>query len=163
MCCYTAPHCPREFFHGLLFPPSAEGVVKDFYNEEIDSYDFTSGKKKTQYFTQIKHFTNIVWRDTSKIGCYQTKVNSRGCVYTIIHYKARGSFPDQPQVFKENIGDLSMWLFNIIKYIMVNSQILIKYPIVYDLVGLYLSFSRFRTIKIEFHWTQSDSQSNKEY
>ena len=106
MCCTTAPHCPREFFHGLLFPPSAEGVIRDFYNEEIDSYDFASGKKKTQYFTQIKHFTNIVWKKTTKIGCSQTKVTSKNCVYTVIHYEEKGS-EGTPDDFKENVGNLS--------------------------------------------------------
>ena len=109
MCCTTQPHCPKEFFHGLLFPPSAEGVVKDFYDEEIDSYDFASGKKKTQYFTQIKHFTNIVWKKTTKIGCFQTPVNSRGCVYTVIHYQEKGSQPNEPDVFKANVGALSTY------------------------------------------------------
>ncbi|XP_066935068.1 uncharacterized protein [Clytia hemisphaerica] len=105
MCCRTAPHCPREFFHGLLFPPSAEGVVRDFYNEEMKSYDFASGKKKAQFYTQIKHFTNIVWKKTSKIGCFQTKMDSNNCVYTVIHYKEKGS-EGTPEIFKENVGVL---------------------------------------------------------
>lgn len=105
MCCTTAPHCPRVFFHGLLFPPSAEGVVNDFYQEEINSYDFASGKKKTQFYTQIKHFTNIVWKATTKIGCAQTAITSKNCVYTIIHYEVKGS-EGSPDVFKQNVGDL---------------------------------------------------------
>ena len=109
MCCRTAPHCPMEFFHGLLFPPSAEGVVRDFYNEEIGSYDFVSGKKKAQFYTQIKHFASIVWRKTTKIGCFQTEVDGNNCVYTVIHYKEKGS-EGTPEVFKENIGDLRMYI-----------------------------------------------------
>jgi len=108
MCCTTAPHCPREFFHGLLFPPSAEGVVNDFYKEEIGSYDFSSGQKKTQYYTQIKHFTNIVWKETTRIGCSQTKVTGKNCVYTIVHYKVKGSPDDgSPDLYKTNVRDLS--------------------------------------------------------
>lgn len=105
-CCRSRPHCPKEFFHQLAFPPSAEGVIDDFYNEEIGSYDFTAGKKKAQHYTRIKHFSNIVWKKTTKIGCAQSQISNNNCVYTVVQYKVEGSLGG-PEVFKENIGDLS--------------------------------------------------------
>ena len=106
-CCRSRPHCPKEFFHNLRFPPSAEGVVRDFYDQEIGSYNFATGEKKAQQYTRIQHFANIVWKKTTKIGCAQSNISTaNGCVYTVVQYKLEGSVGG-PEVFKDNIGDLS--------------------------------------------------------
>ncbi|XP_057314640.1 uncharacterized protein LOC130655843 [Hydractinia symbiolongicarpus] len=103
-CCYTYPHCPRQFLHNLVFPPTASGVVKDWYNEEINHYDFANGVKTSSY-SQINHFTNIVWRKTTKIGCAQSQMTADKCVYTIVLYEEEGSFGD-PENFRKNVGGL---------------------------------------------------------
>ena len=103
-CCRSQPHCPREFFHGLGFPPSAEGVVKDWYNQEIGNYDVDTGRAFMN--TEINHFSNIVWRNTTKIGCAQSKISSARCVFTLAVYLVEGSI-GTPENFMKNIGRLS--------------------------------------------------------
>lgn len=103
-CCRSQPHCPREFFHGLGFPPSAEGVVKDWYNQEIGNYDVDTGRAFMN--TEINHFSNIVWRNTTKIGCAQSKISPARCVFTLAVYLVEGSI-GTPENFMKNIGRLS--------------------------------------------------------
>jgi len=102
-CCYSFPLCPSEFFHNLNFPPSAKGVVGHFY-KEINSYDFAKGRKKPDVYKdqQIRHFTNIVWKKTSEVGCAQSKRNQKGCVYTVIRYRTEGSVGAEED-FKANV------------------------------------------------------------
>ena len=108
-CCYSTPHCPKDFFHNLLFPPSAGGVVKDWYNQELANYDFSAGKKKTTS-SQIKHFTNIVWKKTTKIGCAQSTISGQKCIYTIVLYEEEGSTGTEED-FKKNVGSLRKSFF----------------------------------------------------
>ena len=107
-CCYSFPLCPSEFFHNLNFPPSAKGVVGHFY-KEINSYDFAKGRKKPDVYKdqEIRHFTNIVWRKSSEVGCAQSKRNKKGCVYTVIRYKTEGSIGAEED-FKANVHPIGM-------------------------------------------------------
>ena len=102
-CCYSFPLCPSEFFHNLNFPPSAKGVVGHFYKEVV-SYDFAKGGKKSGVVDdqQIRHFTNIVWRRTTEVGCAQSKRNTKGCVYTVVRYRVEGSVGTKED-FKTNV------------------------------------------------------------
>ena len=106
-CCISQPHCPKRFFHNLLFPPSAKGVVEDWYKEEISNYDFKLGQKKS-FTSDISHFSNIVWKKTKSIGCAQSKVVSK-CVFTVVIYEeegGNGTYND----FKNNIAPLGKFV-----------------------------------------------------
>jgi len=101
-CCTSEPHCPKEFFHNLLFPPSARDVVYDWYNQEVGNYNFETGSQASAQ-SPIKHFSNIVWKNTTKIGCAQSKISFNKCVYTVVLYQVEGSI-GTPEKFKENVG-----------------------------------------------------------
>ena len=102
-CCYSFPLCPSEFFHNLNFPPSAKGVVGHFY-KEVNNYDFAKGGRKVNIAEdqEIRHFTNIVWRKTTEIGCAQSKRNKKGCIYTVLRYRTEGSVGTEEE-FKTNV------------------------------------------------------------
>lgn len=101
-CCTSAPHCPKEFFHNLLFPPSAKDVVYDWYNQEVGNYNFETGSQASAQ-SPIKHFSNIVWKNTTKIGCAQSRISFNKCVYTVVLYQVEGSI-GTAEKFKENVG-----------------------------------------------------------
>ena len=96
------PHCPKEFFHGLSFPPTAQSVVSDVYNEEERHYDYTAGKSKTIY-SHINHFARIVWKNTTEVGCGQSLVSDIGCVFTVMLYQIEGGVGSEDE-FMKNIG-----------------------------------------------------------
>ncbi|XP_012563566.3 uncharacterized protein LOC105848137 isoform X1 [Hydra vulgaris] len=102
-CCQSEPHCPKRFFHNLLFPPSAKGVVYDWYTDEIKNYDFKSGTAKLST-ADISHFSSIVWKNTKSIGCAQSKIVSK-CVFTIVIYEVEGGVGTEND-FKNNIAPL---------------------------------------------------------
>ena len=97
--------CPPDFFHGLKFPASVEDVINDFYDQEVENYNYNKGESKHPY-DSIRHFTNIVWRNTTKIGCFQSEMSSRECYYTVVFYEKEGS-KGGPSAFIENVGRLS--------------------------------------------------------
>lgn len=45
--------------------PSAENAIQGWY-DEIKSYDFSSG----QFSLSTGHFTQVVWKDTTQVGCH---------------------------------------------------------------------------------------------
>eukprot|EP00794_Sanderia_malayensis_P004680 gene4680-5290_t len=100
-CCYSFPYCPSVFFHGLNFPPSAKGVVGHWY-KEVNNYDFQKGSKKYPG-EEIKHFTNIVWKKTTEVGCAQSKKTKKGCIYTVARYRVQGSVGGEDD-YKTNVG-----------------------------------------------------------
>ncbi len=75
----------------------AEDMFYMWYNEKVN-YDFDSGLSDGY----TGHFTQIVWKKTSEIGC-ALKCNGNRC-YGSCNYKEPGNKIDE---FKENVFSLS--------------------------------------------------------
>ncbi len=103
-CCYSFPYCPSDFFDGLNFPPSAKGIIGNWY-KQMKNYDFAKGTKKNPS-EEIKHFTNIVWKKSTEVGCAQSKRSKKGCIYTVVRYRVQGSI-GQEDDYKNNVGSTS--------------------------------------------------------
>jgi len=57
---------------------SAEAVVAYWYNDEIKKYDYN----KPGYSSGTGHFTQVVWKSTTEIGCgYNSKCGHYVCQY----------------------------------------------------------------------------------
>eukprot|EP00795_Rhopilema_esculentum_P007618 gene7618-13430_t len=139
-CCYT--FCPRDFFHGLNFPPSAKGVVNHWY-KEVKNYDFAKGESVSPS-APIKHFTNIVWKKTTEIGCGQSKRSKTGCIYTVTRYRIIGSIGD-PENFKNNVAAVDS--ANDSSSARASSSFLVAFVIVIVIVFILVSLGVFAYIK----------------
>jgi len=53
-------------------------ITDGFYNGEVESYTYYGGEPDTNTLHQWGHFSQIVWRDTSSVGCYTSNCTASG-------------------------------------------------------------------------------------
>lgn len=71
-------------------------VVKAWY-DEIQIYNFN----KPGFSSLTGHFTQVVWKDTTRVGCAQLASNgSKGGVYTVCNYMNPGNVQG---LYKKNV------------------------------------------------------------
>lgn len=75
---------------------SCEEIVKAWYDEELD-YDYVTGKAKVP-FAPILHFTQIVWKATTKLAMAIAMANNR--LVAVARYEPVGNNGGQ---FQENV------------------------------------------------------------
>lgn len=76
-------------------PATCETVIKAFYDEFAEfNYDYNSPEPDHRAF----HATQVVWRDTKYVGCYQTK--ARDNYYVACEYMPPGNYLGR---FQENV------------------------------------------------------------
>ena len=91
----------------------AENAVKEWYIE-IDDYDFNNpGKQKPgRQDKMIGHFTQVVWKKTSKVGCGAAAANvvfgdgSKGTgVFTVCQYSPQGNVTQNGEyvLYEQNV------------------------------------------------------------
>jgi hypothetical protein len=68
---------------------SCDEVVKRWYNE-IKDYDFANPSRTSNRPTG--HFTQVVWRETLKLGCAQHYSEKSDRVYTVCNYYPPGNY-----------------------------------------------------------------------
>ncbi|CAO3633518.1 unnamed protein product [Cunninghamella echinulata] len=74
--------------------PSWNAVIKDWYDEE-KKYDYDN----PGFNKKVGHFTAVIWRSTSKIGCAVTKCRNGSKLYSC-NYKKPGNVQGQ---FEKNV------------------------------------------------------------
>lgn len=78
--------------------PTMQAVVDAWYNE-VSNYNYATGKP-------IKgvtgHFTQVVWKGTTEIGCAATYCTNLRAIYYVCDYSAPGNYVGQytANVFK---------------------------------------------------------------
>lgn len=77
---------------------SATGAVDAWYGE-ISSYDWSN----PAYSSSTGHFTQVVWKSTSEVGCGIKSCDNSWGSYVICSYKSSGNFLGQ---FEENVEPL---------------------------------------------------------
>ena len=59
----------------------------DIWYCEINSYDFSH----PGFSSATGHFTQVVWKDTTKLGCAAAKAKDSGNVYVVCNYSKPGN------------------------------------------------------------------------
>ncbi|KAH8648653.1 CAP domain-containing protein [Xylariales sp. PMI_506] len=82
------------------FPSTAMGFAftKDYYNGEVDSYTYYGGEPNINTASAWGHFSQIVWRSTTQVGCYTYDCSPKGGLqnsilppyYTVCNYLPAG-------------------------------------------------------------------------
>ncbi|KAI1283027.1 Protein PRY1 [Halotydeus destructor] len=78
-------------------PVNCSAVVKAWY-DEITLYDFKNVKASEANFGKVGHFTQVVWKGTTKVGCGQAM--SQGGTFTCCNYMGPGNYLGQ---FEKNV------------------------------------------------------------
>lgn len=71
-----------------------------FYNSEVNSYTYYGAEPDTSTSDQWGHFTQIVWKATTSVGCYTTDCTQSGLqnapgtlpFFTVCNYGPAGKF-----------------------------------------------------------------------
>lgn len=71
----------------------------DAWYDEISKYDYSN----PGYSGPTGHFTQLIWKDTTQVGCYEVKCNNEWRQYTICEYSPRGNIVGQTQDVTQRI------------------------------------------------------------
>ncbi|KAI9344467.1 CAP domain-containing protein [Pilaira anomala] len=70
---------------------SMQAAVDSWYNE-VSSYNYDNGESTS---SATSHFTQIVWKETTEIGCAATYCANLGASYYVCDYSPPGNFIGQ--------------------------------------------------------------------
>lgn len=85
---------------------ATQGV--DLWYDEIVYYDIADPASSIGTFEQYGHFTQVVWKSTSQLGCVVHECSAKGTIYLICEYHTEGNIfvsPDEYKYyyFKQNV------------------------------------------------------------
>ncbi|SCU89149.1 LAFA_0E16380g1_1 [Lachancea sp. 'fantastica'] len=86
-CSGSLTHSGGPYGENLACGYSPEGSIEAWY-DEIKSYDFSN----PGYSESTGHFTQVVWKSTSQVGCGIKKCGGSAGDYVICSYKDAGNF-----------------------------------------------------------------------
>ncbi|KAI7868216.1 CAP domain-containing protein [Mucor mucedo] len=72
--------------------PSMEAAIDDWYNE-VRNYNYNTGSNKPGSSTG--HFTQVVWKGTTQIGCGATYCNNYRQTFYVCNYNPSGNYNGQ--------------------------------------------------------------------
>ena len=106
-------HAPREIRPGQgenLAYSASFGMERElipeigWYDDEEPNYDYATGSSSNGGV--IGHFTQMVWRETTEIGCAERKItreNGWDYTYSVCRYTPPGNWLGE---YTEQVGDL---------------------------------------------------------
>ncbi|KAI8075509.1 CAP domain-containing protein [Thamnidium elegans] len=71
---------------------SMEVAIDAWYNE-VSNYDYNTGSSSNG--GEILHFTQVVWKDTTEIGCGATYCDNHQATLYVCNYRTPGNYPNQ--------------------------------------------------------------------
>lgn len=83
------------------FPSNMMGAMMvAFYNTEVNSYTYYGGEPDTSTSEEWGHYTQIVWKATTSVGCYTFDCSAQGLqnapgippYFTVCNYAPPGKF-----------------------------------------------------------------------
>lgn len=101
-----ATHCNFKHSHGEYGEnlaagyPSISHAIQGWYNENID-YAYN----KPQFSSNTGHFTQLVWKSTTKLGCALIHCDGKNGTpgdYLVCEYNPPGNITNEPY-FQENV------------------------------------------------------------
>lgn len=97
-CSGTLTHSGGPYGENLALGYTAAGSVDAWYNE-IQYYDFSN----PTFSSQTGHFTQVVWKSSTQVGCGIKACNNEWGNYVICSYNPAGNYIGE---FAENVGSL---------------------------------------------------------
>ncbi|EDO16084.1 hypothetical protein Kpol_1016p27 [Vanderwaltozyma polyspora DSM 70294] len=97
-CSGNLVHSGGAYGENLALGYSASGAV-DVWYDEISGYDFSN----PGYSPATGHFTQLVWKSSTQIGCGIKNCNNEWGNYVICSYNPAGNFIGE---FAQNVGNL---------------------------------------------------------
>lgn len=94
----TIEHSDYEFGENIAIGHSVNGSVNGWYSE-IKDYNF----ERPAYQESIGHFSQLVWKETTQVGCAVRYCNSYWGNITVCEYDPSGNWDD---TFAENVQDV---------------------------------------------------------
>ena len=91
--------------------PSVYTPEVGWYDEEIPYYDWVTGES-TDVSKQIGHFTQMVWTDTTHIGCAETRITRTSLgvdtnyAYSVCRYSPPGNIYSGGSLLIEKVQPL---------------------------------------------------------
>jgi hypothetical protein len=85
-------------------------ITEGLYNGEVNSYVYFGMEPDLSTFGEWGHFTQIVWKSSSSVGCYTADCSATGLVnagppippyFTVCNYEPAGNFVGS---FAANVG-----------------------------------------------------------
>ncbi|CCE64777.1 hypothetical protein TPHA_0I02760 [Tetrapisispora phaffii CBS 4417] len=97
-CSGTLTHSGGSYGENLAAGYDGADAVEAWYSE-ISSYDFSN----PAYSSSTGHFTQLVWKSSTQVGCGFKQCNNDWGTYIICSYNPAGNYIGQ---FAENVGNL---------------------------------------------------------
>lgn len=91
-------HSDWDFGENIAIGHSVNGSINGWYNE-IKDYDFS----KSEFSESTGHFTQVIWKDTTQVGCAVRYCNSYWGNITVCEYNPSGNWDGE---FKNNVMPL---------------------------------------------------------
>ncbi|KAK4514445.1 Ribosome biogenesis protein [Mucor velutinosus] len=79
-------HCGENIGYGQ---PSISAAIKEWYNLEIENYGFQDGASWNG--EEVRHFTQVVWEETTRIGCAEAYCDDMNGYYYVCNYYPPGN------------------------------------------------------------------------
>ncbi|KAL9546137.1 hypothetical protein MBANPS3_006818 [Mucor bainieri] len=79
-------HCGENIGYGQR---SVSAAIKGWYQQEIGNYDFQDGESWNG--EEVRHFTQIVWEETTSIGCAEAYCDEMNGYYYVCNYYPPGN------------------------------------------------------------------------
>jgi len=97
---------------GAGFPATTMGrfVTGSLYNGEVNAYTYYGSEPNINTLSQWGHFSQIVWKATTSVGCYTYDCSSTGLgntasnvppYFTVCNYSPQGNYIGS---FTQNVG-----------------------------------------------------------
>ncbi|KAF1796943.1 CAP domain-containing protein [Mucor lusitanicus] len=79
-------HCGENIGYGQ---PSISAAINEWYKLEIGNYDFQDGESWNG--EEVRHFTQVVWEETTRIGCAEAYCEDMNGYYYVCNYYPPGN------------------------------------------------------------------------
>jgi hypothetical protein len=67
-----------------------KSVIEDWYETEVDYYDFERGRSKNG--VDILHLTQMIWKETTHVGCAETYCGNLNGYFYVCNYYPKGNW-----------------------------------------------------------------------
>ncbi|KAI8095937.1 CAP domain-containing protein [Thamnidium elegans] len=81
--------------------PSIKAAIEDWYESEVGYYNFDTGRSING--VEITHLTQMVWKDTTSVGCAESYCNNLNGYFYVCNYYPPGNYRN---AFVQNVNPI---------------------------------------------------------